>query len=728
MPTKVKNSILKGLNAVQKQAVEFTDGPSLILAGAGSGKTKVLTHKIAYLIGNKKVPPSKILALTFTNKAAKEMRERIGSLLQLQAAGLWCSTFHSYFAFLLRRDCEKIGFTPNYSIYDESEQKTLIKLLMTENEIDMDSVNANSVRSRISRLKNKLVSVEQYQQEAFSDFEQIVADLYGKYQQHLKKNNAMDFDDLLLKPIELFNAFPLVLQYYQDRWQYILIDEYQDTNHPQYVLLKMLSAKYRNISVVGDDDQSIYRWRGADVQNILDFENDFPECKIFKLEQNYRSTSHILKAAHSVITNNSRRMDKELWTENDEGEPVSVIINPISDEEAIRIVEKIQEQFHTNKRNFSDFAILYRTNAQSRALEDGLRKNGISYVIVGGVRFYERKEIKDVLAYFKVLCNPADEISIKRIINFPTRGIGQVTINKIDNFCNENNVPFIEGLKRIDEIDKIADKTKARIQEFYQLISKYNELQSTFSVIEIATALVEEIGILQQLKEEGTLEATNRIQNIRELLNTINEFIHERENPKLEDFLAEVALVTDIDSWNKNSNAVTLMTLHAAKGLEFPVVFITGLEEGLFPLGRAIEEEDIDEERRLFYVGATRAEEKLYLCCSKRRIRYDGIFEMKPSRFLSEIHPELINVEEPAFNARRFTRNYYNDSQPKISPVKIKSDDKKLKIGALVKHNRFGRGVVKKIEGDGEGQKARILFQELGEKVLIVKYAKLEIL
>ena len=719
--------LLRGLNSAQKQAVENTEGPSLILAGAGSGKTKVLTHKVAYLIARKKVAPVQILALTFTNKAAKEMQQRISQLVKHNAVDIWCSTFHSFFARLLRRDCDKLGFAPNFAIYDVKDQVSLIKLITKDLKIEHESYSPAAIHSKISRLKNKFISPEQFTETITNPFDGHVAVVYPEYQKRLIKNNAMDFDDLLVKPIELFENFSTVLQYYQNFWRYILVDEYQDTNNPQYSLLKMLAATHQNLSVVGDDDQSIYRWRGANIGNILEFENDFPDCKIFRLEQNYRSTANILAVANSIILNNSSRMEKELWTKKEPGEKVTLLSSFTGDDEAQKIVSKIQEEVHERKRNFSDFAILYRTNAQSRVLEAGLRVNGVAYVIVAGTRFYERKEIKDVLAYLRLICNPLDEISIRRVINYPLRGIGDATIRKIDHFCADKNISFFKGVQRVDEVDGISEKVKQKISHFYKMIMKYCNLKDSISAIELATTLVEEIGILQHFKDEGTTEALNRRENIMELLTEINTFSKHSNGAVLSKFLEEVALITDIDNWNAKANAVTLMTLHAAKGLEFPVVFIAGLEEGLLPLARNMQnDEDFEEERRLFYVGATRAKEKLYLSLASERFRYGETFSGKPSQFVTEIKQGLLlNDSSPVFSKSRITTSRI-ESQPRAKQIIVEPKKKSLRKGAYVKHPQFGKGIIKNLEGKGDNLKAIIIFEEVGEKKIVVKYTKLE--
>ncbi|MBN1154494.1 UvrD-helicase domain-containing protein [candidate division KSB1 bacterium] len=724
------HNILRGLNTVQKQAVECTDGPSLVLAGAGSGKTRVLTHKVAYLIDRKKIPSSRILSLTFTNKAAREMRERILQLVNPCYGELWCSTFHSFFARILRMEAEKLGYTQNFTIYDTDDQAALIKKIQNGMTMTIEQCPINAIRSRISHLKNHLKLPEHAKESAVDYFDEHVAMIYQEYQDNLKAANAMDFDDLLLKPIELFHLFPESLAYYQKRWHYVLVDEYQDTNHPQYLLLKSLSEKHRNLTVVGDDDQSIYRWRGASLRNILEFEKDFKDCKTFRLEQNYRSTKNILHVANSIVMHNSSRMEKQLWTKNDDGELVSLLWNSTGEEESSRIIYKIKDEFQRNKRNFSDFAILYRTNAQSRAIEDELRLNGIAYVIVGGIRFYERKEIKDILAYLRAVVNPLDEISVRRVINFPARGIGNVTLKKIEDFCSQHSISFFEGLTRVAEIDSIAEPTMQKIRNFSDMILKYNSVQHTISAAELAATLVEELGILVKYKEEGSEEALERRDNIGELLTQIRQFSNENEGNgnSLAHFLEEVSLITDIDNWDNDSNAVTLMTLHSAKGLEFPVVFIAGIEEGLLPLSRNSNNlEDLEEERRLFYVGITRAREKLYLSLAERRIRYGDSSFGGPSRFLHEIKHDLLELDRTQVSVSRSQRSYsYDDNLPvyeKKAPAA-----KKLKPGIIVRHPRFGKGVVRRVEGTGKETKADILFEDVGEKKIVIKYANLEIL
>ena len=730
-----KISLLKNLNPVQKQAVEQIEGPNLILAGAGSGKTRVLTHKIAYLIDRKKVKPENILAMTFTNKAANEMKERIFQLLKNQVSGLWIGTFHSIFARILRKNCEKIGYRGNFVIYDEADQRSIIKTVINELEFDTDNTLApNSIRSKIKFVKNSNMPIEELQVSGPTYFDEIFEVIYKGYQKHLIKNNAMDFEDLLLRSMDLFRLFPSVAKFYQDIFHYILVDEYQDTNRLQYELIKMLGGKKRNISVVGDDDQSIYRWRGAEVRNILDFEQDYPDCNIFRLEQNYRSNENILKIAHSIIRHNVNRMEKELWTKKEAGEKVSLIITSDAANEANYIVQKIIEETQKNQRNFTDFAILYRTNAQSRSFEEVLNNNEISYVVVGGIRFYERKEIKDVLAYLRILVNQNDSVSLKRIINYPARSIGDAIVEKIEKYCVKNDLSFFDALGVIEKIETIQSKKRIIISDFYKLLKKYIDLKSSISISELINYLIEDLGITKLLKQEETVESLNRLENIRELINGIDEFLKKNPNLSLEHYLENVALITDVDNWDTSANVVSLLTLHSAKGLEFPVVFITGLEEGLFPLMRQMEsEENLEEERRLFYVGTTRAKEKLYLTSAKYRRQYGEITQGNISRFLTEIDREYLDIEDLSYQKS----SYKSGQQSRVRKRVYKFDDNKeneassdsqLKPGILVRHERFGKGVVKTIYRDGEDVKLNIFFSDVGQKKIVLKYCKLEIL
>lgn len=723
--------ITTDLNESQSEAVQTTDGPVLILAGAGSGKTRVLTYRIAYLLANGLAAPREILAMTFTNKAAGEMRERVSALVPDMVAGMWVGTFHSLFARLLRIEGERIGFGHNFAIYDDSDQKSFLKSVYEELQFNVTEIPIKQASHRISFAKNNLTSPKSLMELADNQLDQKIAQIYKVYQSRLREQNAMDFDDLLVKPIELFEAFPLVKQFYQEKFRYILVDEYQDTNHAQYMALKMLAQKHKNICVVGDDDQSIYRWRGADLRNILDFEHDYPKCKKYRLEQNYRSTKNILAAAHSVVKNNVKRHRKELWTNKDDGELVSQLAINDEQEEAQHIVDRIENDLKASNKGFYDYAILYRTNAQSRSLEEALRSEGIPYIIVGGVKFYERKEVKDVLAYLRVISNPADAVGLKRIINYPVRGIGETTIRKIEKFARASKLSFFDALGKIQQVQNIASRTAEKVYSFYSLITKYQRLLAEFSPAELASMMVEEIGILKLFKEDATIESISRADNIRELLHAIAEFVNKNADVSLDDFLQHVSLVSDIDNWDDRSNAVTLMTLHSAKGLEFSVVFIAGLEEGLFPLSRSIDDpQALEEERRLFYVGATRAKDKLYLTWAKNRRRFGERAGGMQSRFLKELDPAFVKNEysrsilgyeqkpKKSIWAQESMPDYENESQENID----------LRIGMRVSHKMFGRGTIIKIVNHGGNIKVNVLFDGLGEKRLVLPYAKLEIL
>lgn len=727
--------ILETLNDVQQEAVLQTDNPILVLAGAGSGKTRVLTHKIAFLVDVHKIKPWNILAMTFTNKAAGEMKERIRNLTANNSESIWMGTFHSIFARILRREGERIGYNSNFTIYDTDDQKQLIKTIMERLKIPVKNLTPRAAQSRISRAKNDLQTPKQFAAETQTLFDENIASIYTAYQEVLKEQNAMDFDDLLWKPIELFNTCPDLLEQYQNRFQYILVDEYQDTNRAQYILIKMLSGKFRNICVVGDDDQSIYHWRGADIRNILDFENDFPDCRIFRLEQNYRSTKNILAAANCVVRNNANRLEKTLWTNKGEGEKLTMLNCGTAFQESGKIVEKIQYEIGSHKRNFRDFAILYRTNAQSRILEEGLRNATIAYIIVGGTRFYERKEVKDVLAYLRLVVNHWDTISAKRIINFPVRGIGESTVQKIDAFAYQNRLSFYEALGQVDKIDGIDDGKKTRIIKFQQFIAKYAALQDKISVSELVRTLVDEIGILPLFKTEGSVEAMSRYDNVVELMSAITEFSKRNESPTLATYLEEVSLLTDIDSWEDRSNAVTLMTLHAAKGLEFPVVFLAGLEEGLFPLSRNSEsDQQLEEERRLFYVGATRSQEKLYLSWAQQRGYGENLSHGIKSRFINEIDVKFIDHDikphRPEAGRRTLTRereglSYEYDSGHFPEDTGLAG---RLEPGMRVRHPNFGEGTIREVDGYNENMKVTVHFNLAGTKRLMVKYANLEII
>jgi DNA helicase-2/ATP-dependent DNA helicase PcrA len=746
---------LQQLNPVQQQAVSASKGPVMIVAGAGSGKTRVLTYRVAHLI-DIGIKPYQILALTFTNKAAKEMKQRIEQLIGDDAVNVWAGTFHSIFARILRHECEAIGYQRNFTIYDSDDSLGLIKNVMASLNISPQQFNPRGIQSRISGAKNHLVSPEKYEEIAKDPFEQRTATVFKAYQGRLFKNNAMDFDDLLLKPIELFQRNERILEKYQHRFQHLLVDEYQDTNRAQYVLITLMAKQFRNICVVGDDAQSIYAFRGADIKNILDFEKEYPDCQVFRLEQNYRSTKTILAAADSVIKNNRNQIHKTLWTSNPQGELITVIEAEDDKDEGMKIVTHIQEQCNHLKLDLKDFAVLYRTNAQSRSLEDGLRRNGIPYVIVGGVEFYKRKEIKDVLAYLRVIVNPKDEESLLRIINYPVRGIGEATIEKIVRQADSgpgDRVALFDALSDVNVVSTVSDRTKNSILQFVQLLRKYGELKSQMSASEVARALVDELGILKAYKEEATPEALGRWENVQELLSAITEFTAETPEATLEGFLEEVSLVSPMDEVVDQRNAITLMTLHSAKGLEFPVVFIAGLEEGLFPFYQlAPEPDELEEERRLFYVGITRAMKKLYLTHTRLRYRFGDVTYPVVSRFAEEIEGSLLYHETsrrasfPSHHQRNhlgrettITSPRHNSKGNGSSHTEFLADREPdyenesqevvtLHVGAKVEHESFGIGKVLQLAGKGDSAKAVVLFESIGPKNLMLKYAKLRLM
>ncbi|TAK59959.1 MAG: DNA helicase [Bacteroidetes bacterium] len=739
-------TFLNELNPAQREAAKALEGPVLIVAGAGSGKTRVLTYRIAHLLSIG-VPAYNILALTFTNKAANEMKERIKKLVGEKSGSLWMGTFHSIFARMLRVECERLGYTRNFTIYDDDDSVSLIKRIMNSLGINVQQFNPNAVQSKISAAKNQMVTPDEFGRRASSLFEEKTTILFKEYQQQLLQNNAMDFDDLLLKPITLFKQNQETLVKYQKRFRFILVDEYQDTNHVQYVLLKTLASSHKNICVVGDDAQSIYAFRGADIRNILDFERDYPEAKIFCLEQNYRSTKNILGAADRLIKFNQGQIHKTLWTENEEGDPIHVIECVDDREEGSQIVSRITNDCIRFKLDLKHFAVLYRTNFQSRSLEEAFRKNSIPYVLVSGVAFYQRKEVKDTLAYLRLLANSQDSESLLRIINYPVRGIGDVALGHVREFAVQNNISLLESVHRSQENPRLAPKAKQGVTQFSNFIKKYAQLKEQISMSELARTMIDEIGILKIFKDEATQESMGRWENVQELLSAISEYADEHPEAKLEDFLEEVALVADVDEWDDKHNAVTLMTLHSAKGLEFPVVFIAGLEEGLLPFYTStIEQEELEEERRLLYVGATRAMRKLYLSHARTRYRFGEISFQSPSQFLSEIRGE--GVEE-YHSFKRFTerkREYGASFTPQVSYRKEKqqvpefySDEqpdyehmsditKRLRVGGIVEHETFGQGKVVGISGSGEMMKASVLFEAYGTKQLMVKFAKLNIL
>jgi len=710
---------LVGLNPEQRKAVEYIDGPELIFAGAGSGKTKVLIHKIAYLIEKRVVGPRNILAVTFTNKAANELKERIESFFGKNLNLPWVGTFHSICARILRKEIHHLGMSNDFTIYDVSDQIELLKSVVEENNISLGGFEIRDIHRRISFLKNKMASFNDngagFGYSRFRD--ELIKKCYNLYQQALIQANALDFDDLLLYPLKLFDSYPEILEKYRNIFQYILVDEYQDTNKPQFYLVNALARKHRRICVVGDDDQSIYSWRGAEIENILRFDEAFPDCQVFKLEQNYRSTKVILKAATEVVRNNENRADKTLWSNNENGEPITLIEAMDEYDEAYRIAGLIEKEILRNKRAFKDFAVLYRINAQSRVLEEAFRRSNIVYTIVGGVKFFERKEIKDMLAYFRVFLNPKDNVSMKRIINFPARGIGKITLSALESFAREKKVSLYEALAYVDLLD-LDRRQKTVLKNFYELVSRFHRLLEQLSFEEWAHVLIDELGIRNYYKNLGDEESLNRLANIEELLSDISEFSRLNEEATLSSYLESVSLISDIDTWDDEKNAVSLMTLHSAKGLEFPVIFICGLNEKLFPLERDGEIKNIEEERRLFYVGLTRAKEKVYLSTSTVRNVMGVPMSTRRSIFLEEIPPELV-MEDESHRSSRIAAKRKKSSMRDMSGSMMNTN---YKSGDVVNHRIFGTGKVIGVDGYGENAKLRIHFGQYGVKTIVAKY------
>ncbi|HBR86390.1 MAG TPA: DNA helicase [Candidatus Marinimicrobia bacterium] len=714
------------LNKIQKKAVEDVCNPVLIFAGAGSGKTRVLTHKIVHLIEKGLFKPEEILAVTFTNKAAEEMSKRVQSLLKQKNVSLNIGTFHSICSRLLRQEIHRLGFSKDFVIYDVQDQTALIRVVMDELNIARSYVDPKSVRNKISFYKNKLMDFEDAKRSARTVLDKTICDIFKKYQSSLKKNNALDFDDLLLFPLVLFEEFPDVLKKYQEKWKYILVDEYQDTNRPQFLFISSIATAHNQICVVGDDDQSIYGWRGADIRNILDFEKTFPGCEIYKLEQNYRSTQQILNAASAVVKNNEDRALKELKAMNGAGDRLGLLETNDEMEEADALISVLEKEIKMNKRTFSDFAVLYRTNAQSRALEDSLRRNGIPYKIIGGIRFYERKEVKDLLAYLQLLVNKQDTISLRRVINFPPRGIGLKTVDKCVQEAKKCKKELFDVLDDPSKMN-IRGKQAEELKTFYEIMSKYNDLLDKLNAGELVRTLVDETGMLKHYKKQDTLEDQERINNINEVLNSVDEFMTRSPNAMLTDFLEEVSLLTGIDHWNDQENRVTLMTVHSAKGLEFPVVFLTGMEDGLFPLYNALQDKkELEEERRLFYVGLTRAKQNVFLLYANNRRRAGAEqFYGLVSRFIGEIPEDhLENINFSSALTRKVIGSKRGYSKMEVKRTVTVFDD--FRVGDLVKHAIFGVGKIMALSGSGENQRVGVVFKDGLKKKLIVKFAKLK--
>lgn len=767
-PIDIHQAIQK-LNPQQRQAVEATEGPLLILAGAGSGKTRVLTHRIAYLIATRKAPPWSILAITFTNKAAREMQERVTKLVGHEGRDIWVSTFHSMCVRILRKDIERIGFNSNFTILDSTDQLSLVRNCMKDLNLDTKKFEPKAVLSLISAAKNELITPAQYEQKAGDFMESIAAKVYTMYQRRLKSNNSLDFDDLIMATIQLFKEVPEVLDFYQKKFQYIHVDEYQDTNRAQYMLCRMLADGHHRICVVGDSDQSIYRWRGADISNILNFEEDYPEARTILLEQNYRSTATILNAANAVIKQNSGRKSKNLWTDKGEGAKIKIYRADSEHDEGYFVTSEISNNVKQGK-SYQDHAILYRTNAQSRVIEEILIKSDIPYQIVGGIKFYDRKEIKDILAYLRLISNPDDDLSLARVINVPKRGIGDTSVAKLTAAAAERGVSIFQVLAVVDDLG-FAGKTRNALVEFYDMIAALNQMVEYLSVTELTEKMLEMSEYRVEMQRENTIESRSRLENIDEFLSVTMEFEKNNEDKSLVSFLTDLALIADIDSMNDEdedrSDAVILMTMHSAKGLEFPIVFIVGMEEGVFPHSRAfLDNEELEEERRLAYVGITRAEQQLYLSCAQMRTLFGRTTANQPSRFLDEIPEEL--KEETGVARDRYRRggniggsyggrgfgsggsNFGRSNQTQTSSLsgstaratgsssKVtvttsapqpaasgdKSDLTTLKAGDKVAHGKWGTGTVVSVKGTGNDTELQIAFPApVGVKRLLAGFA-----
>ncbi|MCX8092687.1 MAG: UvrD-helicase domain-containing protein [Candidatus Goldbacteria bacterium] len=714
------------LNENQLKAVKHKDGPLLILAGAGSGKTRVITYRIAYLISVYGISPENILAVTFTNKAAEEMKGRIEKVVGKKAEKIWMSTFHSFGCRILRNHCDKIGYSKNFSIYDEDDRERLVKECMNFAKISEKQIKPYEVIRKIQDIKNQLLTPEEFYSYANDYNSKLVARIYEIYEEKLKFNNAFDFDDLIKKPIELFRIDKEILNKYQEKFKYILIDEYQDINNSQYVLVSTLAEKYKNICVVGDDDQSIYRFRGADITNILDFEEDYPDATVIRLEQNYRSTKTILKAAHSVISKNKGRKDKELWTENEQGQKIVLTYTEDATKEAEAILKEVDRLLRTTDANLKDMSVFYRTNAQSRVIEDCFRRNGIPYKLIGGIQFYGRMEIKDILAYLRLIVNPNDILSFKRVINIPPRGIGEASITKLEEYAIENEMSIFDAIKDIQNIPDIKESIKESFYQFYNMIKGISENRNNMSLTEIVKTILSETRYIDYWKSDASIKSDERIENVRELVSAISEFEEKRKDATLEDFLNQVALITDIDRMDKNANAITLMTIHSAKGLEFDNVFIAGMNEDLFPHKNCIDEPGgIEEERRLCYVGMTRAKKRLFLFTTLFRRQYGSKNISSVSRFIDEIPYELLEIKGKTLIKEYINKDsFIEDMQPRFEEY---IDETPLyKPGEKVRHKIMGEGVILKIEPHGDDYKLTVVFKKHGKKVLSANFAGLE--
>ena len=763
----ISAKLLEGMNERQKEAVQHTQGPLLIMAGAGSGKTRVLTHRMAYILAEEEVHPWNILAITFTNKAAREMKERVSQLVGPQAEDMWVSTFHSMCVRILRRDIELLGYQRSFTICDPSEQQTAMKRILKKLDIDSEKYDYRMILNRISQAKNDLEDVEKFSEKYTGYVEQIIAKCYREYQKELAKSMTLDFDDLIMLTVQLFQKYPETLHYYQQKFQYIHVDEYQDTNHAQYRLVTMLAKKFKNICVVGDADQSIYGWRGADMSNILEFEKDYQNAKVVLLEQNYRSTKTILQAANHVIENNVNRKVKKLWTENEEGQPITYYRAQSEQDEGCYVLSQIQSLLRDGY-HYDDFAILYRTNAQSRVMEENLLKSNIPFRLVGGQRFFERLEIKDLLAYLRLIVNPQDDLSFRRIVNSPKRGIGATSLDKLNNFASMHQFSLLEASSQT-ALSPLSGKAAKALEKFAAMIEDLRKMQEFLSISEFVEQVIEKTGYLAALEQQHTMEADARIENIQEFISVAKQFEQDRLEEELEDspllqFLTDLSLVSDADSDDGDGRMVTLMTLHAAKGLEFPVVFIIGLEEGIFPSLRSMMEngDDVEEERRLAYVGITRAEQKLFLTNAYSRLLYGRTQTNRPSRFIVEIGEDLFDSkqqqsyshtsrESSSFASKTSSSGSLFDKyraksqatayQPKaVQPSSIQpsvvrqvhkqtvadNDGAVWKVGDKVMHKKWNVGTVVKVTGEGTNQEIDVAFAGMGIKRLLASFAPIE--
>ncbi|MCF6139149.1 DNA helicase PcrA [Pseudalkalibacillus berkeleyi] len=735
--------LLSGLNPEQKRAVKHTEGPLLIMAGAGSGKTRVLTHRIAYLLIEKGVAPWNILALTFTNKAAREMQSRVATITGPAADNIWMSTFHSMCVRILRRDSDRIGINRNFTILDSTDQLSVIKKALKDMNLDSKKFDARSILGTISSAKNELKTASDFQKVASGMFEEVAADVYEEYEKQLRKNHALDFDDLIMSTIKLFQRVPEVLEFYQRKFQYIHVDEYQDTNRAQYILVNLLADKSRNLCVVGDSDQSIYKWRGADISNILSFEEDYNDAQVILLEQNYRSTKRILQAANEVIQNNTGRKAKNLWTDNTEGKNIHYYQGDSEHTESYFVVGKIKEMLQEGRKP-SEMAILYRTNAMSRVMEEALVKSNITYNIVGGTKFYDRKEIKDILAYLRLISNPDDDISLARIINVPRRGIGSTTLDKIGQYAAMHDLSIIQALGEVEQMG-LSARFVSRLAEFRDQVVNWSRMQEYLSVTELTEEVLEKTGYKDELKKEKSIESQSRLENLDEFLSVTQEFEKQNEDKSLVSFLTDLALVADIDKMDddqeeQKKDGVVLMTLHSAKGLEFPIVFLMGLEEGIFPHSRSLfEEDEMEEERRLAYVGITRAEQELYLTNAKMRTLYGKTTMNAPSRFINEIPGDLIeslNEEEKQDTLPWMQTSSRSSGSPQMgaprrshrkTPARSSSSSLDWNVGDKAKHGKWGVGTVVSTKGEGDSLELDIAFpQPTGIKRLLAKFAPIE--